>query len=233
MEYIRTGIDGLDGLFAKNGIPAGNSVLVLGGPGTGKSILGLQYLYKGATIYGEPGIYVTLEEMPEKIERNMSGFGWDLRQLVDDGKLIIMDATTPRVSETDEDVVRRGLGIDNLVTNIKEMVEKIGAKRVVIDSLSVMGFYSQDEFETRTKLIRFSVSLSSIGLTSLVLAESKQESIGSEFPPESFLFDGTLWLSLDSSSQERRIAVRKMRGTKHVLGTFKFIIDDDGLKLKA
>lgn len=234
MEYVRTGIEGVDGLFSKNGYPMGNSILVLGGPGSGKSIFGLQYLYAGATIYGEPGIYVTLEESPKKIERNVSSFGWDLRKLVDEGKILIMDATTPRIQEVDSDLVRKGLGIDNLITNLKGMIENTGAKRVVIDSLSVLAFNSKDDFETRTTLIRLSVSLSEMEVTTLVLAEARTNEIGtSEFPPETFLFDGVVWLMLDTISQERRLAIRKMRGTKHVLGSFKFVIDDEGIKIKA
>ncbi len=234
MEYVRTGIEGVDGLFSKNGYPAGNSILVLGGPGSGKSIFGIQYIYAGATIYGEPGIYVTLEESPKKIERNVDAFGWDIRKLVDEGKILIMDATTPRIQEVDSDLVRKGLGIDNLITNLRDMIESTGAKRVVIDSLSVLAFNSKDDFETRTKLIRLSISLSEMAVTTLVLAEAATNEIGtSEFPPETFLFDGVIWLMLDTISQERRLAIRKMRGTKHVLGSFKFVIDDEGIKIKA
>lgn len=234
MEHVRTGIEGLDGLFAKNGYPVGSSILVLGGPGTGKSIFGLQYLYKGAALYGEPGIYVTLEETPKKIERNVQSFGWDFRKLVEEGKTVIMDATTPRIKEMDADVIKRGLGVENLITNLKEMVAQTGAKRIVIDSLSAIGFYSPDEFETRTKLIRLSVSLSEMDVTSIVIAEARTNEIGTtEFPPETFLFDGVIWMMLDTNSQERRIAIRKMRGAKHVLGSFKFVIDDEGIKIKA
>ncbi len=234
MEFVRTGIDGFDGLFAKNGYPMGSSVLVLGGPGTGKSIFGLQYLYKGASLYGEPGIYVTLEETPKKVERNVSSFGWNLRKQIDDSRIVIMDATTPRIKEIDTDVIRAGLGIDNLISNLTEMIESNRAKRVVIDSLSVLAFTNADEFDTRTKLIRLAVSLSEMDVTTLVLSEARTNEIGTtEFPPETFLFDGVIWLMLDTNSQERRIAIRKMRGVKHVLGTFKFVIDDEGIRIKA
>lgn len=232
MKFVRTGIDGLDGLFAKNGVPLGNTVLVLGGPGAGKSILAMQYLYKGAKYYEEPGIYVTLEETPSKVERNVSGFGWDIRSMVEDGKIMLMDATTPRVMEYDEDIVRTGLGVDNLLTNLKDMIKNTDAKRVVIDSLSVLAYESQSDFDKRTKLIKLGVTLSELDVTTFVLAEAPNNEIGAtEFPPEAFLFDGVIWLMLDTFTQERRIAVRKMRGTKHVLGSFKFGIDDEGIKI--
>jgi KaiC/GvpD/RAD55 family RecA-like ATPase len=234
MEFVRTGIDGVDGLFSMNGYPMGNSVLVLGGPGSGKSIFGMQYLYKGATVYNEPGIYVALEETPKKVKRNVASFGWDVQKLTEEGKITIIDATTPRIKEVDDDVVRSGLGIDNLITNLKEMVEDTGTKRVVIDSLSQIAFHSSDSFELRTKLIRLSVSLSEMDVTTLLLAEASSNEIGtSVFPPETFLFDGVIWMALDTNSQERKLAIRKMRGTKHVLGAFRFMIDDDGIKIKA
>jgi KaiC/GvpD/RAD55 family RecA-like ATPase len=234
MEFVRTGIDGVDSLFSNNGYPMGNSILVLGGPGSGKSIFGMQYLYKGATVYNEPGIYVTLEETPEKVERNVATFGWDVTKLSEDEKFLIVDATTPRIQEMDEDAVKSGLGIDNLISHLKEMVIRTGAKRVVIDSLSAISFQSTDDFEQRTKIIRLSVSLSEMDVTTLMLAEASSNEIGtSVFPPETFLFDGVIWMMLDTNSQERRLAIRKMRGTKHVLGSFRFIIDDDGIKIKA
>jgi len=234
MEFVRTGIDGLDGLFANNGYPAGSTILVLGGPGTGKSIFGLQFLVQGATVYNEPGIYVTLEETPQKVEQNVASFGWDLRKLVEERKITIMDATTPRVQEVDTEVVRSGLSVENIITNLRGIIRDTGARRVVMDSLSVIAFQSPDEFEMRTKLIRLAVSLSSLNVTTLLLAEAKKNEIGSsEFPPETFLFDGVIWLMLDTHSQERRIAIRKMRGTKHVIGSFKFVIDEDGIKIKA
>ncbi|GBE18214.1 circadian clock protein kinase KaiC [archaeon BMS3Abin16] len=234
MEFVRTGIDGVDGLFSKNGYPSGNSILVLGGPGSGKSIYGMQYLYKGATVYDEPGIYVTLEETPQKIERNMAEFGWDISRLTEEGKILIIDATTPRIQEADSDVVRSGLGMDNLIRNLKDLIEKSGAKRVVIDSLSLMAMQSSDDFDMRTKLIKLSVSLSELDVTTIVLSEASTNEIGTTvFPPETFLFDGVIWMMLDTNSQERRLAIRKMRGTKHVLGSYRFTIDDEGIKMKA
>ncbi len=159
---------------------------------------------------------------------------WDISRLTDEGKILIIDATTPRIQEADSDVVRSGLGMDNLIRNLKDMISKSGAKRVVIDSLSLMAFQSSDDFDMRTKLIRLSVSLSEMDVTTLVLSEARSNEIGTTvFPPETFLFDGVIWMMLDTNSQERRLAIRKMRGTKHVLGSYRFTIDDEGIKMKA
>ncbi|MFQ6136037.1 MAG: ATPase domain-containing protein [Candidatus Hydrothermarchaeales archaeon] len=234
MEFVSTGIGDFDALFTNGGYPKGNTILLLGGPGSGKSIFGVQYLYNGATQYGESGIYITLEETPEKIRRNMLHFGWDLKPLEDDGKLTIVDATTPRIQAEgiEEEVIERGLDVENLIANLEDTVKSINAMRVVIDSLSVMGLYSKTDFEVRTKLLRLSNALSDLGCTSLVIAEARKEDVGlKEFPPETFMFDGVISLRYDTDSQERRIAIRKMRGTKHVLGTFKFYITENGIRV--
>ncbi len=235
MEFVKTGIGDFDALFAHKGYPKGNSIVVMGGPGSGKSIFGMQYVYNGASKYDEPGIYVTLEEMPDKIRRNMQHFGWDLKTIEDAGKLVIIDATSPRVMSegVEKEVIESGLNVENLIANIEDIIKETNAKRIVIDSLSVMGIYSQSDFELRTQLLMLASSLSSLGCTTLVIAEAKTDDIGiREFPPETYMFDGVITLRYDTDSQDRKIAIRKMRGTKHVLGSFKFTINDNGITVK-
>ncbi|MFQ5974996.1 MAG: ATPase domain-containing protein [Candidatus Hydrothermarchaeales archaeon] len=232
MEFVKTGIGGLDAFFAHGGYPKGNSIVVLGGPGSGKSIFAMQYVYNGASQFDEPGVYVTLEEVPEKIRRNMLNFGWDIAGLEEDGKIVIVDATSPRVMAegVGEDVIEKGLEIENMIANIEDTIKEISAARIVIDSLSVMGIYSKTDFGLRTQLLKMSSALSNMGCTSLVVAEAKKDDIGiREFPPETYMFDGVITLRYDTDSQDRRLAIRKMRGTKHVLGAFKFSISDDGI----
>lgn len=231
-EVVKTGIADFDNFFASGGFPRGNAVLVLGGPGSGKSIFGLQYLYKGAVDYREPGIYVTLEETPDKIRRNALNFGWDLKKLENEKKMLLMDAVTSRVKGMDMDLgaMKRGLDVDNMLLNLENAIQDTGAKRLVIDSLSVMGLYSENDFEVRTKLIRLAGALSELKLTTLIISEAKTAEIGStEFPVETFMFDGVITLRLDANSQERKISIRKMRGTKHVLGSYKFEIANSGV----
>ncbi|MFW9944179.1 MAG: ATPase domain-containing protein, partial [Candidatus Sifarchaeia archaeon] len=90
IERVNTGIPGLDDLI-EGGFPRGDIILVAGRAGTGKSILVNQFLYKGVTEYGEPGVLVTLEEPPHLIRRNMMRFGMDLAALEKEGKLSIVD----------------------------------------------------------------------------------------------------------------------------------------------
>ena len=80
-EYILTGIPGVDKIMGNQGIPRGHSILVSGGPGSGKTTFSMQFLYNGIKEQDEAGLYITLDEEPEDIRKNMSGLGWDLEKL--------------------------------------------------------------------------------------------------------------------------------------------------------
>lgn len=235
MKAVKTGITGLDELFSIGGYPRGSSILLVGGPGSGKSILGMQYLYYGATEYGEPGIFFTLDEPPEKIKRNTKSFGWELESLEKEGKLLIMDAVSYMLKDqVDLESLREGMDVDNFIANFREAVEATNAKRIVLDSLAVMNLYAQDDFEKRRKLLKLSYQLTRQDVTSLIITEARSSDIGfHEFPPESYMFDGLITLRLEPENQLRKISIRKMRGTKHVVGNFKFKITSSGIEFSA
>ncbi len=230
---VKTGIAELDNLFAIGGYPKGNQILLMGGPGTGKSIFAVQYLYKGAVDYGENGIYVCLDEPPEKIRRNAHNFGWDLKGLEDQKKLTLIDAISARVGvrAKAEHYLDATFELNTVLSRLEKAIWELDAKRLVIDSLSVMNLYSQNKSVERTNLLRMANSLSD-HVTSLIISEARTEEIGlKKFPPETFLFDGVVTLRLDPDTQERKLAIRKMRGTKHVLGSFRFQIGGMGIAL--
>jgi KaiC/GvpD/RAD55 family RecA-like ATPase len=236
MAAVKTGIGGLDSLFSEGGFPTGNSILVVGGPGAGKSIFGMQFLYEGAMEYGENGIFVSLLEHPEKIRKHTIKFGWDIEALGEQGKLTLIDAVTQRVRKTDieANVARRGLDMTHLLGILKQTVKKTEAKRVVVDAISALALSLSDVFEVRTEMLRLSLGLAELGVTALVISEAPRAGIGStEFPVEAFLFDGILTLSLDNDAQKRRLAIRKMRGAKHALGSYSFDLSEKGIKIVA
>jgi KaiC/GvpD/RAD55 family RecA-like ATPase len=235
MEVVKTGIPNFDRLFAHGGYPVGNTVLLLGGPGCGKSIYGAQFLYSGAVDENEPGILVTLHETPQNIRRNLESFGWDIEKLEAENKLVIIDAASGRVEEQtmESNIMAGALDVKNMLTATKETADRIGAKRLVIDSLSVLGILSKNDFEARTKLLQLSGALAAMGITSLVISEARTVRIGTkEFPVETFMVDGVVIMRLHTETQERKINIRKMRGTKHAMGSFKFEISDTGIDLK-
>src|SRR5438105_1173180 len=94
-DLTQTGITGLDRIFL-GGIPRGNLILVEGGPGAGKTLMGIEFIYRGATSFDEPGIIVVFETSPEKLMRQALGFGWNLEELQLQKKLKII-STSPEI----------------------------------------------------------------------------------------------------------------------------------------
>ena len=236
MTVVKTGIEGLDSLFADGGFPKGNSILLIGGPGTGKTIFGMQYLYKGATEYGENGIFVSLLEHPEKIRKYTLKFKWDVEALGEQGKLILIDAITQRVKKTDLEtsLVKKGLDMTHLLNILQQTVKKTGAKRVVIDAISALSLSVGDVFDVRTEMLRLSLGLAELGVTTIVISEALHTGIGTtDFPVEAFLFDGIISMHLDSEAQKRKLAIRKMRGAKHAIGSYSFDLTEEGIRIVA
>jgi len=97
LDYVPTGIPGADKILGEKGIPRGHSILICGGPGSGKTTFAIQFLYKGATEHGEPGLYISLDEDPEDVKRNMSKFEWNLGELEKEKKLAFINVSPVRV----------------------------------------------------------------------------------------------------------------------------------------
>jgi circadian clock protein KaiC len=226
MERAKTGIKGLDGLIG-GGIPRGLSVLVSGSCGTGKTILSLQYLYHGASEYGEPGIYVTFEESREKILAQAQTFGWNLDAL-EKKKLLRL-----KFVENDD--------LGDILEDIKESIREINARRLVIDSLTTlvehavvyrssiskeMLKYAEEKWRVRynaegstvtRKDIYFIISeINKLGTTALLISEvgEKSDYLSRDTISE-FASDGVIMLqnSVVGGQSERLLSVRKMRGT--------------------
>ena len=123
IERVKTGVPGFDELI-EGGIPKGFNVIFTGGPGTGKTIFGLQYIYNGA-INGENGVYVSLETSTDGIKNQAMQFGWDLDKLEKEGKILILRIPM--------DVIKL-----DLFSAINEAIQKVNAKRLVFDSLDAL-----------------------------------------------------------------------------------------------
>jgi circadian clock protein KaiC len=123
-ELVRTGIEGLDNILL-GGIPKGNTILVQGLVGSGKTVLGLEFIYRGITQFNEPGIVVVFETSPDKIIRDAAGFGWNLEELRQQKKLKII-FTTPQVLEQELRMP------DSL---LMDTAAEIGAKRIFVDGI--------------------------------------------------------------------------------------------------
>ena len=89
VSYTTVGIPGVDTILSGKGFPRGHTIIISGGPGSGKTTFAIQYLYSGVMQHDEPGIFVTLDEDPIEIKRNLSGFGWNLERLEEENKIML------------------------------------------------------------------------------------------------------------------------------------------------
>ncbi len=243
MEYIKTGVPGLDEML-NGGFPKGRAVLVSGACGTGKTILSMQFIYNGAMEYGEPGVYVTFDEVPEKIRQDMLGFGWDLKELEKNKLMALVDATSARVgavSQEEHGLSPAQLDLDRLLVDILRIVKQIGARRLVIDSIPAMAFQLEKENEIRRAILKMTYVLSKRELTTLMTSEISEQSTGlglpqqfSKFEVEEYVADGVMVMNFlgSGSTATRTIYIRKMRGTKHDADIHPLEITNRGIHVK-
>jgi len=234
IERVVTGIPGLDDIL-HGGIPKRNVVLLSGGPGTGKSIFGQQYLYNGLKL-GEPGVLVVLEEHPVQVRVSMSQFGWNVRPYEEKGMFAIVDAFTAGIGEAakrERYVVRAPDDFQSLVDVLREAIRDIGAVRAVIDSVTTL--YITKPAMARGMVLQLKKILSGMGCTSILVSQVSVTERGFGGPGVEHAADGIIRLDLDEVDGElrRSIIVWKMRGTSHSMRRHPFEITDKGMMVKA
>ena len=234
IERVVTGIPGLDDIL-HGGIPKRNVVLLSGGPGTGKSIFGQQYLYNGLRL-GEPGVLVVLEEHPVQVRVSMSQFGWNVRPYEEKGMFAIVDAFTAGIGEAakrERYVVRAPDDFQSLVDVLREAIRDVGAVRAVIDSVTTL--YITKPAMARGMVLQLKKILSGMGCTSILVSQVSVTERGFGGPGVEHAADGIIRLDLDEVDGElrRSIIVWKMRGTSHSMRRHPFEITDKGMIVKA
>lgn len=234
MTRIPTAIPGLDELI-EGGFIEDDVILLTGGPGAGKSTFGIQFLYDGIYNYGDPGVYVTLEESPARIIRNMWRHNWDLERLIKENKLRIMRAN-PIAYERyiKESVQSEGITdvetatIETLLKQIFVQIKEIGAKRLFIDSITSLKM-SSDETTVRHMIMEFIKNLENFDCTTLITSEI--HSNVDEFSVEEYLAEGVIRLHVSrvGGNRVRAIEIIKMRGVKHDEIMHPYAITDEGI----
>lgn len=222
MDRVKTGIVGLDELL-NGGLPTVSQVFVCGGPGTGKSTLGLEYLYRGAKM-GEKGLFFSLEEDPSSLAKMVDAVfpEWaDFGRLVEDGKIAIVDAESHVHLDK---AAAPGTGINaqyafsQISGAIQRLVDEQRATRVVLDSSTIMKMFFGEGLEFRRTLFALLRSLRKRGCTTLVNAEVPSLERGAfSFESEHFAGDGIIML-YNLQHQEKRVSaleIVKMRRTAH------------------
>lgn len=217
---IPTGIPGMDDLI-NGGIPEGNLTLLSGPPGTGKSTFGLQFLINRAK-EGENGIYISLGEDRERIIRNLRAYGWDIDKHLDDGKIDIM---SPELYK-----------YDTLLRNIKNSAREMEAKYFILDSVTVLKSYFEDDFTIRRKIMDLRKLFEQLNVTTFMTAESGHTETRSKIGVEEYVVDGVIdmyYVKIDDEKYQRFIAVKKMRGTEHSMNIYPLEIAKGGITVET
>jgi circadian clock protein KaiC len=166
-----TGIRGLDEI-TNGGFPRSRATLIAGGPGCGKTVLALQTLVNGAK-RGEPGIFVAFEEDANRIIANASSFGWELPEL-ENSQLFFLDAK-PR-----PDVVCSGqFDLSSLLASLKSKAEKMGARRIVFDSIDVLLALLDNPLAERRELFRLNEWLIESELSGIITCKNTDSNLAS------------------------------------------------------
>ncbi len=226
MERVATGIPGLDEMLSGGFLPQ-TANLVEGAPGTGKTTLGMQFIYHGIAVCGEPGLILTFEEFPQQYYDGAAGFGWDFRQMEREGKLRIV-MTSPEVSKVD---------LEQVGGRIEGLVQEIGAKRILVDSLSHFERLSGSPSELRAVVYGFVNALKREGLTAVLTRESMALLGEAEDTDEAlaFLVDSYIllrYVEIESAVHKALLAL-KMRGSNHDNGIRQFDITSRGIEVRA
>lgn len=221
IERIPTGIPGLDEII-EGGLPKGRTVLVTGAAGSGKTTLGIQFLYDGAAKHGENGLFVTLQEELLDLTQDMARFGWDLEKLNQQGKLALVQPPIPF------EVSQGNIDIDTILDLVHKRAVEVDAKRIVFDSLAQLGLPYADSVALRCDLMRLGAMLRELGCTTMLITEMGEgDQRVSRYGVEEFLAQGVIILHLTPTY--RAIQVAKLRGTKHDTGIHRMRITDKGI----
>jgi circadian clock protein KaiC len=212
---VKTGIAGLDEVL-HGGVPRHNNLIVEGAPGSGKTTLGLGFIYAGAAEYDEPGVIVSFELDAAKLLRDAAGFNWDLQGQIDAGKIKIIQ-TSPAVLLTE---------FRNPEGAFAEALRAMGARRLLIDGLTPMRLYAEvHDMPFREDVHVLIEGLNRLGVTTLVTAE-RDESLGAA-AHERFVFDTIISLTRGENKRrvQRRLTVLKSRGQDFIGGSHTMRIE--------
>jgi circadian clock protein KaiC len=234
----KTGISGLDEVL-EGGLPRNYVYSVVGPPGAGKTIMGGQFLFRGATQYAENGIYVSLEEPTYSFANNMMRFNWNMFDLESQGKLVLVDSS-PQQEEPGAELKIRGgvLGtekfdLDGLVGVIANARKRVAAKRCVIDSLMSIGGAYRFESEFRFKLLQFYRALSELELTTMVLTECQTPTV-ERYGVETILAQGSFLLHLlrEQDAVFQALEIQKVRGVRVHKRILAYRIAPEGFEVR-
>ena len=221
-----TGIKGLDEV-TEGGLPKHRTTLICGGAGSGKTLLGIDFLIKGAKDYDEPGVFVSFEETPEEIHQDVASLNLDLQGLIKKNKIILEHVVLDH-----RDIQASDFNLEGLFVRLENAIDTIGAKRVVLDSIESPFASITDPGMLRLEIKRLFQWLKNKQVTAVVTGEPGKDSY-TRHGLEEYLSDCIIFLDNRVSEQisVRRIRVVKYRGSNHGTNEYPFVIDQAGLSV--
>lgn len=227
MEKVRTGIAGFDDI-SRGGVPKGRTTIVCGGPGCGKTMFGIEFLVRGAQQFNEPGVLMAFEETPEDIATNVASIGFDIRKLARQKKLFLdFLSVEPSAIEESGDY-----NLDGLFIRLENAVKRVGAKRVMFDTLEALFSGFSNEAILRAEFRRLFRWLKDRGLTTVITAERGEGTI-TRHGLEEYVSDCVILLDhrIKDQISARRLRIVKYRGTRHGADEYPFLIDERGMSI--
>src|SRR5688500_457971 len=227
LKTAPTGIPGLDEI-TNGGFPAGRPTLITGGPGSGKTLLGISFLVNGAALYNEPGVLMTFEENLADLTNDVKSLGFDLSALIEQKKLLVdyVHVDRSEIEETGE------YDLEGLFIRRDQAVRSIGAKRVVLDTIESLFSGLQNEAILRAELRRLFRWLRDRNLTAVITGERGEKTL-TRHGLEEYVTDAVIQLDhrVHEQISTRRLRVVKYRGSHHGTNEYPFLIDASGLSV--
>ncbi len=220
-----TGIQGLDEITG-GGLPRGRPTLVCGSAGCGKTLLAMEFLVRGATEFGEPGVFLAFEETAEELAQNVRSLGFDLDELADQNKLLVdyVHVERSEIEETGE------YDLEGLFIRLGHAIDSIGARRVVLDTIETLFGGLSNAAILRSELRRLFRWLKDKGVTAVITGERGDGTLTRQ-GLEEYVSDCVIVLDHRVTEQlsTRRLRIVKYRGTTHGTNEYPFLIDENGI----
>jgi circadian clock protein KaiC len=227
IDKCLTGIRGLDEI-TEGGLPRGRPTLICGAAGCGKTLMSLEFIVRGARDLGEPGVFVAFEETEKDLGDNISSLGFDLPALIRAKKVAVDHVYIERkeIEETGE------YDLEGLFVRLNCMIDSIGAKRVVLDSLEALFAGLPNEAILRSELRRLFRWLKEKGVTAIITAEQGEKTL-TRHGLEEYVSDCVIFIDnrVHNQVSTRRIRIIKYRGSSHGTNEYPALIDEEGFSV--
>ena len=225
LQKTPTGIGGFDEITG-GGVPQGRPTLICGGPGSGKTLFGMEFLVRGAREFDEPGVFMSFEEKDTDLVENFSSLGFDLDDLVARDKIALdyVHIERSEILETGE------FDLEGLFVRLGFAIDSIGAKRVVLDTIEALFSGFPNEAILRAEIRRLFRWLKDRGVTAVITCEQGKGTL-TRHGLEEYVSDCVILLDHRMIEQvaTRRLRIVKYRGTSHGTNEYPFLIDEGRL----